>query len=262
MGRSIVITSGKGGVGKTTSTANIGTALAMLGAGTVLIDADVGLRNLDVVLGMESDIVYNLIDVAAGASRIKQALIRDKNHANLRLLPSSQAADKSVLDEGAMKRIAGELRDEFDYVIIDCPAGIEQGFRSAVAGAEEAIVVVTPEVSSIRDADRILTLLRAGGMTKCSLLINRVRFELIKSGEMIGIEDILDILDAPLLGLIPEEAGVLGSTNRGAALVGGSSPAANAYMNVARRLMGEAVDIAVDLPRRGFFSRLAAFFAL
>ena len=239
----IVITSGKGGVGKTTTTANLGSGLAALGKKVVMIDTDIGLRNLDVVMGLENRIVYNLVDVVEGTCRIKQALIRDKRYPGLYLLPSAQTRDKSAVNEHQMVKLVEHLRPQFDYVLLDCPAGIEQGFKNAVVGAERAIIVTTPEVSAIRDADRIIGLLEAHEMKQTELVLNRVRLDLVKRGEMMSPTDVVDILGIPLLGIIPDDEQVVISTNQGEPLVGNTSGAGKAYYNIANRVMGEEIPL-------------------
>ena len=204
MGEVIVITSGKGGVGKTTTTANIGVGLAQMGKKVIVIDTDLGLRNLDVVLGLENRIVYNLVDVITGSCRLKQALIKDKRYPELYLLPSAQTKDKSAVTPEQMKKLTAELKELFDYVILDCPAGIEQGFQNAIAGADRAVVVTTPEVSAIRDADRIIGLLEQGGIAQSELIINRLRMDMVKRGEMMSVEDVTEILGIRLIGVIPD----------------------------------------------------------
>lgn len=194
MSEVIVITSGKGGVGKTTTSANVGTGLAKLNKKVVLIDTDIGLRNLDVVMGLENRIVYNLVDVVEGNCRVKQALIKDKRYPNLYLLPSAQTRDKNAVTPEQMKKLTDELREEFDYIILDCPAGIEQGFKNAIAGADRALVVTTPEVSAIRDADRIIGLLEAESMKRTDLIVNRIRMDMVSRGDMMSIDDVVDIL--------------------------------------------------------------------
>ena len=196
MSEVIVITSGKGGVGKTTTTANIGMGLAQVNKRVGMVDTDIGLRNLDVVLGLENRIIYNLVDVIEGNCRLKQALIRDKRYPNLFLLPSAQTRDKSSVSPEQMKKLVEQMRDDFDYIILDCPAGIEQGFQNAVAGADRALIVTTPEVAAIRDADRIIGLLEARQIRKMDLIVNRLRFDMIRNGDMMSLEDILDILVA------------------------------------------------------------------
>ena len=210
----IVITSGKGGVGKTTVTANIGLGLANLNK-KVVVDTDIGLRNLDVVLGLENRIVYNLIDVIEGSCRMKQALIRDKHCENLYLLPSAQTRDKTSVKPEQMVKLTKDLAEEFDYILLDCPAGIEQGFKNAIAGANRAVVVTTPEVSAIRDADRIIGLLQANQMPKIELIINRLRMDMIQKGEMMSVEDVSEILAVDLLGAVPDDEAVVIATNQG-----------------------------------------------
>ena len=199
MSEVIVITSGKGGVGKTTTTANIGTGLAKMGKKVVMIDTDIGLRNLDVVMGLENRIVYNLVDVIEGNCRIKQAMIKDKRYSNLFLLPSAQTRDKSSVSPEQMKKLVDELREEFDYILLDCPAGIEQGFKNAISGADRALIVTTPEVSAIRDADRIIGLLEANDLKRIDLVINRIRMDMVKRGDMMSVEDVIDILAIDLI---------------------------------------------------------------
>lgn len=241
MSEVIVVTSGKGGVGKTTTSANVGTGLAKLNKKVVLIDTDIGLRNLDVVMGLENRIVYNLVDVIEGNCKAKQALIKDKKYPNLFLLPSAQTRDKTAVSPEQMKTLTEELKADFDYIILDCPAGIEQGFKNAVAGADRAIIVTTPEVSAIRDADRIIGLLEAGEMKRSDLLVNRIRMDMVSRGDMMSIEDVVDILSINLIGAVPDDENVVVSTNQGEPLVGDESLAGQAYMNICRRIIGEEV---------------------
>ena len=248
--RVIVITSGKGGVGKTTTTANIGAALADKGHKVLLIDTDIGLRNLDVVMGLENRIVYDLIDVIEGRCRISQALIKDKRCQNLVLLPAAQIRDKNDVSTEQMKELIFSLKDSFDYILIDCPAGIEQGFKNAIAAADEAIVVTTPEVSATRDADRIIGLLEAAGIKNPRLVINRLRMDMVKDKNMLSVEDILDILAIKLLGVVPDDENVVISTNKGEPLVyKGDSLAAKAFKNIASRIEGVEVPL-LDLDVR------------
>lgn len=219
MSEVIVITSGKGGVGKTTTTANIGTGLAKLGKKVVMIDTDIGLRNLDVVMGLENRIVYNLVDVVEGNCRLKQALIKDKRYSNLFLLPSAQTRDKSAVSPEQMRKLVDELRKNFDYILLDCPAGIEQGFKNAIAGADRAIIVTTPEVSAIRDADRIIGLLEAEELKKIELVINRIRMDMVKRGDMMSVEDVVDILAIDLIGVVPDDESIVIATNEGLSLI-------------------------------------------
>ena len=242
MGEVIVITSGKGGVGKTTTSANLGCGLAIAGKNVVLIDADIGLRNLDVVMGLENRIVYDLVDVVEGNCRIKQALIKDKRYPNLYLLASAQTKDKTAVSPEQMVKLCETLRDEHDYIIIDCPAGIEQGFKNAIAGADRAIVVATPEVSSVRDADRIVGLLEAAEIKNIRLILNRLRPDMMKRGEMMTIEDVVDILAIDVLGLVPDDESIVTSTNRGEpAVADDNSRAGQAFREVTQRIMGNDV---------------------
>ena len=237
----IVVTSGKGGVGKTTTSANVGTGLAKAGCKVCLIDTDIGLRNLDVVMGLENRIVYNLVDVVEGNCRIKQALIRDKRHPGLYLMSSAQTRDKTAVTPGQMIKVIDHLREQFDYIILDCPAGIEQGFQNAIAGADRALVVTTPEVSAIRDADRIIGLLEANGFKQMDLIINRLRMDMVRRGDMMSADDVVDILAIPLIGIIPDDENVVIATNQGEPLVGTDTPAGKAYFNVVERLRGREI---------------------
>ena len=243
-GRVIVITSGKGGVGKTTASANIGTALAKLGNKVVMIDTDLGLRNLDLLLGLENRIVYTIVDVVEERCKLKQALVKDKKNPNLCLLAAAQTRDKSAVTEEQLEDICEKLKKDYDYILVDCPAGIEQGFQNAVAGATEAIVVTTPEMSAVRDADRIIGLLEAKEeIESYRLLLNRVRPNLIKSKDMMSVDDVVEILSADLIGIIPEDTGIITSTNKGEPIVNDEkSLAGRAYMNVARRITGEEIE--------------------
>ncbi len=258
MSEIIVVTSGKGGVGKTTVTANLGAGLAHMGAKTVLVDTDIGLRNLDVVMGLENRIVYNLVDVVEGNCRLKQALIRDKNDPNLFLLPAAQTRDKSAVTPQQMKKLTEDLKEKFDYVILDCPAGIEQGFFNAIAGAERAIVVTTPEVSAIRDADRIIGLLESNEISKIDLIINRLRMNMIRKGDMMSVEDVVEILAVNLLGAIPDDDDIVIATNQGEPLAGNGTLAGEAVFNICRRISGEAVPL-MDFDRNeGFLKRFGS----
>lgn len=242
MGVAYVITSGKGGVGKTTTTANLGTALARMGKKVVVVDADTGLRNLDVVMGLENRIVYDLVDVVDGLCRLKQALIRDKRFEGLYLLPTAQTKDKTAVKPEQMQKLCNELKEEFEYVLIDCPAGIERGFENAVAGSDKAIIVTVPEVSAVRDADRIIGKLESKGMDDHQLIINRLKVDMAKRGDMLNIDDMLDILSIKLLGVIPDDEKIIISTNRGEPVVtDDTSPAGKAYRNIAKRVVGEDV---------------------
>lgn len=262
MGQVLVVTSGKGGVGKTTTTANLGASLALLGKKVALMDADIGLRNLDVVMGLENRIVYDLVDVVEGYCRLKQALIKDKRFENLYLLPAAQTKDKNAVSPEQMKALTEELKKEFDFVIIDCPAGIEQGFKNAIAGAEKAVIVTTPEVSAVRDADRIIGLLEAAEMNEPVLIVNRIRQQMVKRGDMMDIGDILEILAIDLLGIVPDDESIVVSTNRGEPAVMGLSKAGEAYRNIARRLQGEEVPLINLDSETGFISKIKNLFGL
>lgn len=261
-GRVIVITSGKGGVGKTTTNANIGTALARAGKKVVMIDTDLGLRNLDLLLGLENRIVYTIVDVVEERCKLKQALVKDKKNPNLCLLAAAQTRDKTAVTEEQLKNICEELKKDFDFILVDCPAGIEQGFQNAVAGASEAIVVTTPEMSAVRDADRIIGLLEAKEeIESYKLLLNRVRPNLIESNDMMSVEDVVEILSAELIGVIPEDTGIITSTNKGEPIVNDeNSLAGQAYRNVARRIMGEDVPF-LDLTQpKNFLDKIKNLF--
>ena len=281
MSEVIVITSGKGGVGKTTTTANIGIGLAKLGKKVLVIDTDLGLRNLDVVLGLENRIVYNLVDVIEGKCRPKQAIIKDKRFQDLYLLPSAQTKDKSSVSPEQMKKLTEDLREDYDFVLLDCPAGIEQGFQNAIAGADKAIVVTTPEVSSIRDADRIIGLLEASGIRDNQLVINRLRVDMVKKGDMMSVEDVTEILAIDLLGVIPDDESVVIATNQGDNLtgagdgddeqiviatnqgepvVGEESPAGKGYENICRRLTGEEIPVTDFSRHSGIRKKLSGLF--
>jgi septum site-determining protein MinD len=239
-GKTIVVTSGKGGVGKTTTVANLGTTLAKKKYSVVMIDTDIGLRNLDVVMGLENRIVYNLVDIIEGKCRKEQAMIRDRKIPNLFMIPAAQTREKNSINPEQMKELCDTLAAEFDYVLIDCPAGIEQGFKNAIAGAETALVVTTPEVSAIRDADRVIGLLEAAMVKHISLIINRLNAKMVKKGDMMSTEDIISLLSIPLLGVVPESDEVVVSTNRGVPLVNDkSSKAGAAFRRMAARLNGE-----------------------
>lgn len=263
--KAIVVTSGKGGVGKTTSTANVGAALAKLGERVVVIDTDVGLRNLDVVMGLEGRVVYDLIDVFEGRCKLKQAVIRDKRVENLHLIAASQVKDKSFLSEDRMKEVVQTLLNEegFDRVIIDSPAGIESGFQTAASAADGALVVVNPEVSSVRDADRIIGLLEARGIGEVRLIINRLRPEMVKRGDMLEVDDVLEILGVKLIGIVPEDEKILVSTNLGnpASLdEGAKAGAGSEFRNIARRIRGEEIPfMSLEAPS-GFFANLRRLF--
>ncbi|MCX7796534.1 MAG: septum site-determining protein MinD [bacterium] len=261
MGKVIVITSGKGGVGKTTAVANIGTALASLDQKVALVDADIGLRNLDVVLGLENRIVYDIVDVVEGRAKLKQALIKDKRFPSLCLLPAAQTRDKEAVSPEDMVRLCNNLREEFDFIIIDSPAGIERGFKNAVIPADMAIVVTTPEVSAVRDADRVIGLLEAMEKEDNKLIVNRVRSKLVDRGDMLSVEDVLEILSIDLIGVIPEDEHIIISTNRGEPLVNNNNaPAGRSFMDIARRILGEDVPMNMYTEKEDFFTRFRRLF--
>ena len=254
----VTITSGKGGVGKTTATANIGVALASNGCKVVCIDADIGLRNLDVVLGLENRIVYDLVDVVEGRCRLRQAMIRDKRLSELYLIPAAQTRDKTAISPQDMIKVCEELRQDFDWVLIDSPAGIERGFQNALAPADVVIVIINPEVSSVRDADRIIGLIEAEQKGPAKLIINRIKPELVQRGDMLNTKDVLELLAIELIGIVPEDERVVISTNKGIPItLDEKDKAAKAFRNIAKRLQGEQVPF-LDLDSNdGFMSRLS-----
>jgi septum site-determining protein MinD len=253
--RRIVLTSGKGGVGKTTTTANVGAALALRGQRVVLVDADIGLRNLDLVLGVEKRIVFDIVEVVEGRCQLRQALIKDKRFESLAILPAAQTRDKTAVSELQFAKVIEDIAATCDYVLIDCPAGIEHGFRNAIAGAAEAIVVTTPEVSAIRDADRVIGKLRERGLP-VRLIVNRIRPEMVRSGDMMSVDDVCDILSAELLGMVPDDEEIIDTTNRGEPVVlAPDSALATIYGKIARRLDGEVVPF-TTLSTPSFFGRL------
>ena len=256
----IVVTSGKGGVGKTTTSANVGTGLARMGKKVCLIDTDIGLRNLDVVMGLENRIVYNLVDVVEGHCRVKQALIRDKRNPSLYLMPSAQTRDKTAVTPEQMVKMISHLKEQFDYIILDCPAGIEQGFKNAIAGADRALVVTTPEVSAIRDADRIIGLLEAGEFKKIDLVINRLRYDLVKRGDMMSASDVVDILAIPLIGIVPDDENIVIATNQGEPLVGNGTSAGIAFQNICHRVTGKEVPFMEFERGISFWTRVTGIF--
>jgi septum site-determining protein MinD len=256
----ITVTSGKGGVGKTTATANLGAALADLGSKVACIDGDIGLRNLDVVMGLENRIVYDLVDVVEGRCRLRQAMIRDKRLPELYLIPAAQTRDKSAVSPSDMVRLCDELRPECDYILIDSPAGIERGFRNAIAPADIVVVITNPEVSAVRDADRIIGLVEAEEKGPARLVINRIRSEMIRRGDMLAVDDVIELLAVQLIGLVPDDESVLTSTNRGAPVVlDGKSKAGQAFRNIARRLKGEEVPFMNMADDGNLISRLTRF---
>ncbi|OEH55519.1 septum site-determining protein MinD [Oceanobacillus sp. E9] len=264
MGEAIVITSGKGGVGKTTTSANIGTALALMEKKVCLIDTDIGLRNLDVVMGLENRIIFDIVDVIEERCKLKQALIKDKRFDYLTLLPAAQTSDKTAVTIQGMKEIITELKQEYDYIIIDCPAGIEQGFQNAIAGADRAIVVTTPEKSSVRDADRIVGLLEKEDMKESPrLVINRIRNHMMKNGDMLDIDDIVNLLSIDLIGIVVDDDEVIKASNNGEPIaLHPNSKASIAYRNIARRILGETVPLQALEDEKGIFQRVKEFFKI
>ena len=257
----ITITSGKGGVGKTTATANIGAALANNGYKVVCIDADIGLRNLDVVLGLENRIVYDLVDIVEGRCRLRQAMIRDKHVPGLFLIPSAQTRDKTAVSPSDMVRLCDELRPDMDWIIIDSPAGIERGFRNAIAPADEIIVITNPEISAVRDADRIIGLIEAEEKGPGQLIINRLDTKMVQQKNMISAEDVVDLLAIQLLGVIPEDKQIIISTNNGVPIsIEGTSLAGQAFRNIALRIQGETVPFLDLEASKGIIQRFASMF--
>lgn len=252
------LTSGKGGVGKTTATANIGVALAARGLRTVCLDADIGLRNLDVVMGLENRIVYDLVDVIEGRCKLRQALIKDKRLNDLYLLPAAQTRDKTAVSPQDMVRLVDELRAEFDWVLIDSPAGIERGFRNAIAPADMVLIVTNPEVSAVRDADRIIGLVEAEEKGPAKLIVNRMKPEMVRRGEMLGTDDILEVLAIELVGIVPEDETIVVASNQGSpAALDSRSRAGRAFRQIAQRLTGEQVPFDELEAKDGFFGRLS-----
>jgi len=247
----ITVTSGKGGVGKTTAVANLATALAMDGRKVVCIDGDIGLRNLDVVMGLENRIVYDIVDVIEGRCKLKQAMIRDKHYSEMYLIPAAQTRDKNAVSPSDMVRICNDLRPDFDFIIVDSPAGIERGFRNAIAPADRVLVVTNPEVSAVRDADRVVGILEAEEKGTPLLILNRLNPTLVKSNDMLSAEDVLDLLGIQLVGIVPEDENVIIGSNRGAPVVtDAKSRAGQAFRNIARRLQGQDVPF-MDLTSQG-----------
>lgn len=263
MGEAIVVTSGKGGVGKTTTTANLGTALALMDKKVCLIDTDIGLRNLDVIMGLENRIIYDIVDVVEGRCKLSQALISDKRFPSLSLLPAAQTSDKSAVTREGMIEIISELKHDYDYILIDCPAGIEQGFQNAIAGADEAIVVTTPEKSSVRDADRIIGLIEQVEMERPRFIVNRIRNHMMKDGDMLDIDDIVQILSIDLLGIVIDSDDVIKASNNGEPVaLHPNNKASIAYRNIARRILGETVPLQSLDDSTGMFQRMKKFFGI
>ncbi|XGV97389.1 MAG: septum site-determining protein MinD [Leptolyngbya sp. BL-A-14] len=259
MSRIIVVTSGKGGVGKTTTTANLSMTLARRGRKVAVVDADFGLRNLDLLLGLENRVVYTAVDVLSGQCRLEQALVKDKRQPNLVLLPAAQNRTKDAVNPDQMKQLVMALAQSYEYVFVDCPAGIEMGFQNAIAAAREAVIVTTPEIAAVRDADRVVGLLEANNIKKIQLVVNRIRPAMVQANDMMSVEDVQEILAIPLIGVVPDDERVIVSTNKGEPLVLSETPslAGSAFDNIARRLEGEKVEF-LDLNNTndGFFTKL------
>lgn len=261
-GKVIVVTSGKGGVGKTTTSANLGAGLANAGKRVCLVDADIGLRNLDVVMGLENRIVYDLVEVVEGHARLRNALVKDKRLDGLYLLPAAQTREKDAVSPEKMAELTAELASQFDFVLLDSPAGIEHGFRNAIAGADEAIIVVTPEVAAVRDADRIIGLLEANELVKPRLIVNRLRPRMVRQGDMMDIEDVIEILAVDLLGIVPDDEDIIVATNRGEPIVlNERSKVGETYRNIVRRMLGEEVPF-MSFEEVGFMDRVRNFMGI
>ncbi|MEB3292497.1 MAG: septum site-determining protein MinD [Synechococcales bacterium] len=262
MGRVIVVTSGKGGVGKTTTTANLGMALAQRQRKVAVVDADFGLRNLDLLLGLENRVVYTAVDVLAGQCRLEQALVKDKRRGNLVLLPAAQNRTKDAINPAQMRQVVMALAKVYDYVIVDSPAGIEMGFQNAIAAAQEAVIVTTPEIAAVRDADRVIGLLEANNIRKINLIVNRIRPKMVEVNDMMSVEDVQEILAVPLIGVVPDDEKVIVSTNKGEPLVLSGNPtlAGTAFENIARRIEGEKVPFLDLNVKEGFLDKIKSFF--
>ncbi len=262
MGEVIVITSGKGGVGKTTTTANLGSSLAEAGKKVVLVDTDIGLRNLDVVMGLENRIVYDIVDVVEEKCKLRQALIKDKRFEELFLLPAAQTRDKTAINEEQMRELTKKLKADFDYILIDCPAGIEQGFKNAIAGADRAIVVTTAEISAIRDADRIIGLLESSEIKNPELIVNRLRPAMVKKGEMMEVEDIVDLLSVDLIGVVPDDEYIITQTNKGEPVIKNKkAPSGKSYIEISRRILGENIEVTIPGREKGFWAKIKSWFS-
>lgn len=258
----IVVTSGKGGVGKTTTVANVSCALARMGYKVAVMDLDIGLKKLDLILGLENRVIYDIVQVIEGECTLKQALVKDKRFGHLYMLPAAQTRNKDDIKPEQVKALCDEMRKDFDFIFIDCPAGIEQGFRNAIAAADRAIVVTNPEVSAVRDADRIIGMLESAQFKDIKLIINRLRMDMVKAGNMLSIEDLLEHLCIELLGVVPEDKNVVISTNKGEPIIlNERSAAATAFNNIARRIAGEKVEIPDFTENSSFWDRIKTLFS-
>lgn len=256
----ITITSGKGGVGKTTAAANLGASLAIEGKRVVAIDADIGLRNLDVVMGLENRIVYDIVDVVEGRCRLRQALIKDKRLPELYLMPAAQTRDKTAVNPEDMVALCDQMRKDFDFILVDSPAGIEQGFRNAIAPADVVLIITTPEVSAVRDADRIIGLIEAEDKGPAQLIINRLKLDMVRRGDMLDTDDVIEILAIELIGIVPEDEAIIISTNKGVpAVLNDRSRAGLAFRNIAQRLLGQEVPFVALQEEQGFLERFVRF---
>ena len=248
--------------GKTTTTANVGSALALEGKKVALVDTDIGLRNSDVVMGLENRIVYDIVAVVEEKCKLRQALIKDKRFNELFLLPAAQTRDKSAVNEEQMRELTKKLKEEFDYILIDCPAGIEQGFKNAIAGADRAIVVTTAEISAIRDADRIIGLLESSNLKNPELVVNRLRPAMVKKGEMMDVDDIVDLLSIELIGVVPDDEYIITQTNKGEPVISNKrAPSGKAYLEIARRILGQNIEITIPGREHGILARIKRFFS-
>lgn len=258
----IVVTSGKGGVGKTTTVANVSSALARMGYKVAVMDLDIGLKKLDLILGLENRVIYDIVQVIEGECTLKQALVKDKRFGHLYMLPAAQTRNKDDITPEQVKKLCDEMRKEFDFIFIDCPAGIEQGFRNAIAAADRAIVVTNPEVSAVRDADRIIGMLESAQFKDIKLIINRLRMDMVKAGNMLSIDDLLEHLCVDLLGVVPEDRNVVISTNKGEPIIlNERSSAATAFNNIARRIAGEKVEIPDFTEDASFWTKIKTIFS-
>ncbi len=256
-GKTIVITSGTGGVGKTTATANTGTGVAIRGHNVVVIDTDIGLPTLDVVMGLENRVVYDLVDIIEGRCKLHQVIIRDARKYDLYLIPAPQTRDKDRIDPVQLRKLCRKLEEEFDYTIIDCPPGIEQGFKNAISGAQEAIIVTTPEVAALRDADRVIGLLEAAGLRRPKLIINRIKLGMVKRGNMMDKDDIMELLAVDVLGMVPDDDRLIMASNRGTPVVHDTeSPSGAAFSRISARIDGADIPL-IDLePKTSVMDRV------